>query len=277
MALRRPVVAIAIVAVALAVASCSGSARKVGVPSTTTQPTTPPTTSPVASSTEFYRLFQNTDASITSAIEDAEPGSAAAQYFQHHLFDLRAYVGVGGYGRAMHQTPLPDGGIAYCGGASGDRSCWDYQHPRFAKDGRLSSFDINDVEAAKLVRGTAASGLPTGKLIVSATVSMRVVSLLLDPKSTFVVILRVENTSDQTSDLPTAAAYDYTTDGSTSELSVAHAVPPTIAPHSSVLVDLSFAPANFGGVLTLTTGGRRQTVRIAGPAVVLGNTATEND
>ncbi len=269
--LRRQVVVIALIA--LAVASCSGSAPKAAVPSTTT----PRTTTPVASSTEFRLLFQNTDASITAAIAGAEPGSAAAQYFQHHLFDLRAYLGVGGHGGVMGRIPLAGGGIAYCGGGSGARTCWNYQHPRFARDGRLSSFDINDVDAGKLVRGTAAAGLPAATFTVSPTVSLHVVSLLLDPESTFVVMLQVENTSDQSSAVPTAGAFDYIPDGSKAAPSVAHADPPTLAPHSSALVDLQFSPANFGGVLTLTIGGQSQTIRIAGPAVALGNPATDQD
>jgi hypothetical protein len=255
---------------ALAAAACSGSPYA----ATVTTSTLPRTTHPPDATTEYRRLAQNTAESLEAAVANATPGSAAARYFTYHLLQLRAYIGVGGFGRALPLLPI-NGGFAQCAQQDGDAICFEYQHPRFSTDGRLSSFDVNDVDVGLLVQLAPSRGMPPQRFTLAPGTSEHVEGLLREPDDSLSVVLRVDNASSLRVSLPDGSAYAYRTDdAATSQPARSYAAPGTISPHSSVLVYVRFSPANFGGALILTTGARRQELLIAGPPVALKNTAT---
>jgi hypothetical protein len=138
-------------------ASCSSSRPAAGHSANTS----PRVTRPADFATELRRRAENMVTSLQSAAESAEPGSAAAEYFDHLLLGLRAYVGVGGSGAAMRPIPLTGGGVGFCSTRKGKAVCWQFEHPRYAPDDRLSSFDVNYVDVRLQVRNGSSPGLPT--------------------------------------------------------------------------------------------------------------------
>jgi hypothetical protein len=256
----------------LVMAACSGTPYSAKVTSSTSPKATPP---PDAT-TEYHRLAQNTVESLEAAVSGAMPGSAAARFFTYHLLQLRAYVGLGGFGRALPLLPIK-GGFAQCAQQDGHAICFEYQHPRFSTDGRLSSFDVNAVDVGLLVRLAPTRSVSAQRLTLAPGASERVAGLLREPDDSLSVVLRVDNTSNERVSLPDGSAYAYRTDAmATSQPARSYAIPGTISPHSSGLVYLRFSPANFGGGLVVSTADRHQELPIAGPPVVLRNTATRS-
>ncbi len=230
--------------------------------------------SPKPSLAAVFRLVaENSPSSLRRAIAAAEPGSAAARYFSAMLLSLRAFVDAGGLGVPRPFFPLGGGGVGFCAHEQGHAICDHYQQPSFASDGRLSGFTVNGVDVARLVR--LGTGIPAAPLVFADGLvpSARVVALLRDPLERLNVVVQVENDSDAPHALPNGLDFSYRRDGSgVSVRATSYATPASVARQSSVLLDLVFYGANFGGTVVLPDGGLQ--IHIPGPPVALPNAAT---